>query len=321
MKTQLNKRILILILCSSLPVLCMISLATVLNEPEIIFPETVALSIGAILAPKQPWKVRPLQMILLMAIYSTLGLCLVKYIPSDHTFGTYGRIIIALFLCEVGLIISKSTFYPLISSSILPILMHTESWIYPLSAIGMTIFIVLVQKILSNTSYAQATPINKELSTSQPGILWLIRFLRIAIIAILPLLLHWNFCIAPPLIVAFMEITSKDSPLLSKRKQLLCLTFSCCFLGSFSRVIIQVVLHQSIILATMITIFLVFVIMHKLHLYFPPAGALSLLCYIIPESALGWYPVQVAFGFLVLIVTAIMIQKVPSSDKENLIYD
>ena len=126
----------------------MVGVSQWLNEPEIIFPEITALTIGSWLAPKQVWKTSPIKLILLILIYAILGVLMVRYIDIFLEL----KIIVAFTICSVGLLISKTTFAPLISACILPILMGTESWIYPIAATFMTIIIVLFKnfyKIMS----------------------------------------------------------------------------------------------------------------------------------------------------------------------------
>ena len=128
----------------------MVGVSQWLNEPEIIFPEITALTIGSWLAPKQVWKTSPIKLILLILIYAILGVLMVRYIDLFLEL----KIIVAFTICSVGLLISKTTFAPLISACILPILMGTESWIYPIAATFMTIIIVIVQKFLQDYEYS-----------------------------------------------------------------------------------------------------------------------------------------------------------------------
>lgn len=122
----------------------MVGCSLLLNEPEIIFPEITALTIGAWLAPKQVWKTSSLKLVVLIMIYAIIGVCLVRYLHMSLTF----KVMLAFLLCNLGLIISHTTFAPLISACILPILMHTESWIYPISATIMAFMIVVIQNFL-----------------------------------------------------------------------------------------------------------------------------------------------------------------------------
>ena len=57
----------------------MIGVSELLGEKEIIFPEITALTVGAIAAPKQSWRVSRVRMMLLIAVCSVLGILIVRY--------------------------------------------------------------------------------------------------------------------------------------------------------------------------------------------------------------------------------------------------
>ena len=122
----------------------MILMSEVFHEKEFIFPEITALTIGAWLAPKQVWKTNKIKLVFLIAAYASLGIILVKYVDID----IYFKILIGFVVCVTGLFLSKTTFAPLISATILPIIINSESWLYPLFATAMSILIVIGQQYL-----------------------------------------------------------------------------------------------------------------------------------------------------------------------------
>ena len=79
----------------------MVGVSQWLNEPEIIFPEITALTIGSWLAPKQVWKTSPIKLILLILIYAILGVLMVRYIDIFLEL----KIIVAFTICSVVLLI------------------------------------------------------------------------------------------------------------------------------------------------------------------------------------------------------------------------
>lgn len=101
----------------------MILMSEVFHEKEFIFPEITALTIGAWLAPKQVWKTNKIKLVFLIATYASLGIILVKYVDID----IYFKILIGFVVCVTGLFLSKTTFAPLISATILPIIINSES--------------------------------------------------------------------------------------------------------------------------------------------------------------------------------------------------
>ena len=125
-------------------VAAMVGVAELLGEKEIIFPEITALAIGAWIAPQQVWRTNRLRIVLMIAIFAVLGVCLVRYLPLT----LYLQVIIAFAIVSVGFLLSGTTFAPVISAMVLPVLLGTTSWVYPLAATAMALIIVLGQWFL-----------------------------------------------------------------------------------------------------------------------------------------------------------------------------
>ncbi len=276
----------------------MIGISVLLNEPEIIFPEITALTVGAWVAVKQPWKVHPVMLCSLISISAILGIVLVRadFIPMIL------KIAIGFIFCGVSLMVCDSTFVPMISACILPILMGTTSVIYPLSVAVMSIIIVLVQiPIQSNQAYKRSATINY----GEQLLLWVKRFIIVLAISALPVYFKEYFFIAPPLIVAFVEITNVDSPARKRPLSLLFLIALSSISGAYLRLIITEHFGLSLVISAVLATAIVLLAMKKLQLYFPPAGAISTLPMIISSQKLIIYPVEVIIGFSIMIILAI----------------
>lgn len=122
----------------------MVFSAEYLNQLEIIFPEILALLSGAWIAENQPWKVNKVQLFLLMSISSFVGVILVKYLSLHILI----KISIAFTFSYIMLRLTKTTIIPLISACILPILLNTSTWVYPISVTIMCALIVIFQYIM-----------------------------------------------------------------------------------------------------------------------------------------------------------------------------
>ena len=59
-------------------IFCMFLVAQVLDDKEVIFPEILALALGAWVSEKQPWKVDRVRMFVLMSISSLVGILVVR---------------------------------------------------------------------------------------------------------------------------------------------------------------------------------------------------------------------------------------------------
>ena len=136
----------------------MVFCAEYLNQLEIIFPEILALLSGAWIAENQPWKVNKVQLFLLMSISSFVGVILVKYL-SIHILV---KISIAFTFSYIMLRLTKTTIIPLISACILPILLNTSTWVYPISVTIMCALIVIFQYIMEVRGIRNAEKYVKE---------------------------------------------------------------------------------------------------------------------------------------------------------------
>lgn len=116
--------------------------AEILDEGEIVFPEITALAIGYMVTQKQGWKVNDSRMIALIAICAVAGVLTVRYIKV----GLYLEILIAFVFAQILFMFSGTTFAPMISAIVLPVMMQTESFIYPIAAFLLTIAVVLFRR-------------------------------------------------------------------------------------------------------------------------------------------------------------------------------
>ena len=191
----------------------MVGAAALLGEKEIIFPEITALTVGAIAAPKQSWRVSRVRMVLLILICSVAGILIVRYSPLPKAL----NLAAAYVVCQVLYLISGTSFAPMISAAALPVLMGTETIIYPISAVTMTLLTVLSQYILErsgNYSGEKFTPVPRPDSFG-----WISAAVRTIFAAVLAIpLIHFGFglCVAPPLLVAFTEFSNPESKARSK---------------------------------------------------------------------------------------------------------
>ncbi|WP_050638417.1 hypothetical protein [Candidatus Stoquefichus sp. SB1] len=287
-----------------LMVCLMVGCSLLLNEPEIIFPEITALTIGAWLAPKQVWKTSSLKLVILIMIYAIIGVCLVRYLHMSLTF----KVMLAFLLCNLGLIISHTTFAPLISACILPILMHTESWIYPISATIMAFMIVVIQNFLQKKG--DCHPYHYEpvqFDYRHEFTLFIKRFIIISILGFLAIRLNNRLLIAPPLIVAFFELSGNHKKLRSHSLKLYTFTVFMAFIGAYLRYYLTVQNHFSIIWVVMLSTFILLCCIYYFEIFFPPVGAITILPMIIQPDLLLVYPILIASGFALLIIAAFLI--------------
>ena len=127
-------------------ILAMVSIAEITGEREIIFPEIAALVVGAWILEKQPWKVSKLGLVCLMTLCSIVGVLIVRYVNLGLTI----EVLIGLVFTGLILKLSKTTLVPIISACILPIVLRTETWVYPISVFILTILIVSIKYFIED---------------------------------------------------------------------------------------------------------------------------------------------------------------------------
>lgn len=108
-----------------------------------------ALIIGLLIIDKRVWNVKRWQIILLMTLGAAVGICIVRYSPLPYVV----NLCAAFAFAGASLLISRATLIPLISACVLPVLLHTESIVYPIAVFSMSVSVVLVQIILENAEY------------------------------------------------------------------------------------------------------------------------------------------------------------------------
>lgn len=284
----------------------MVGAAELLGEKEIIFPEITALTVGAIAAPKQSWRVSRGRMVLLIAVCSVLGILIVRFSPFPKAANLAG----AYLLCQALYLFSGTSFAPMISAASLPVLMDTETIIYPISAVAMTALTVLAQYILEKRGlYAhedfQPLPRPDRFSLISAAV-------RTVLTAALAFpLIHFglNFCIAPPLLVAFTEFSNPASGSRKKPVKTVLIIAACALSGALFRWSICAQLGLPLTLAAVLAVLAALAVMKLAGQYIPPAGALAVLPMIIPQQALLIYPLEILAGAAVFMLAALCFRK------------
>lgn len=298
-------------------VIMMAICADITKEKEIIFPEITALAIGAWLAPKQVWKVNRITMCALITFNAYIGVFISEYI----TLPLYFKVIIGLIATSTSIYISRSTFFPAISACMLPIFIGTKGCIYPFAAIIMTIIICIVQYILEKKEQRK---INFQQNIApfckQELVLWCLRLIFIILIAIIPIWLGQYFFIAPPLLVAFVEFTQPESKAMTSFKRIFLLISVCAFSGMICRMVFNIWLRMPLSISTCFSVIVLLVMLYITKVYFPPAGAISVLPMLINGQFLIFYPFEIIIGFIILFLGAFGINiliKHKNSDRKH----
>lgn len=283
----------------------MVGVSELVGEKEIIFPEITALTVGAIAAPKHSWRVSRVRMVLLIAVCSVIGVFIVRFSPFPKAVGLSA----AFALCQVIYLLSRTSFAPLISAAALPVLMGTETIIYPISAVTMTCLTCLAQYILERAGVCgreDFVPLPKP-----DKFMWVSAVIRVGMVSLMHPLIHFGvqFCIAPPLLVAFTEFSNPQSKARSKPVKTVLVISGCALSGAVLRLLLCSIAGLPLTLASAMSVIAGLIIMKLTGSYIPPAGALGVLPMIIPEESLLVYPAEIAAGAIVFMLAALCFRR------------
>ena len=265
--------------------------AEILGEGEIIFPEITALAIGYMVTQKQGWKVNDSRMIALIAICAVAGVLTVRYIKV----GLYLEILIAFVFAQILFMLSGTTFAPMISAIVLPVMMQTESFIYPIAAFLLTIAVVLFRRFLLKVKIRDKEDFQSvNLHAKSDVIDTAVRTICVAVVGF--------FAISPPLLVAFTEFSRPKNKARNKPVKTVLLITVCAFVGTVSRYVLNMTLGLPLTVAALTATTIMLVIVYCTKMYIPPAGALTILSMIIPSENVLLYPLQILVGTAVIML-------------------
>lgn len=276
----------------------MVFISQYFNNPEIIFPEIAAIAVGSLVSPKLSWNVNKWRMFLCIVICAVGGVLIVRFIPAP----IWIQMVIGYSLAQLFFIFSKTTFAPMISAMVLPIMLQTSTVVYIFSAIGFTALIIVIRYILEKFGIVSKENYIKLLSPKSVDYTKVIvRSIIVLPITFCMLQFDWKFAVAPPLLVAFTEFSNsnKTSKFLFKAAALIT---SASFLGTMCRYVLTVKLEIPLFISAVMGMILVILLMNIVKLYIPPAGAVTILAMLIPEKYLLIYPLEILLGITLLAI-------------------
>lgn len=278
---------------------CMTVSAEILNEKEIIFPEITALAIGFLITEKSSWKVNGKRMLGLITVCAVLGVLIVKYV----TIGIYPQVVLAFTVSQIIFLFSKTTLAPLISAIVLPVMLQTTSFIYPISAFFLTLAVILFRKLLiklkirNNEEY---TPV--KLNSKNDITDALIRIICVAVIGYIAISLNFKYIIAPPLLVAFTEFSRPKNKARTKPVKTVLVFTGCAFIGAAARDLLNIKFELPLTVAAVTATAIMLIILNYSKMFIPPVGAITILSMIIPKESVLLYPLQIFIGILIIVL-------------------
>ena len=282
-------------------VMAMYAIAGYAGLKEIVFPEIAALALGAWVMECPPWSGSLVDLWLSPTLAALSGVLIVRYFPYEPL----PMIVAAFFLIVLLLKLLRSGVLPSISAAILAIIIRCDSFTYPLAVGVMTGMIALGRHGRDRINPPEARshyfsggrPLMITASGGREEVThWAGLLAGVAAVTTLAVLSGQIFMVAPPLIVAFVELTKPGGTPRDRVVKILALLILAAFSGVFWFGLLCTWLHwplwamAGVAAATVLGAYLV------LGLPFPPALPIALLPTIIPARHLWSYPWQVLCG-------------------------
>ncbi|MEN0056490.1 MAG: hypothetical protein AAGC65_22620 [Mucilaginibacter sp.] len=289
----MTKRKLIRYILSLIIIGLMVGVSEWLEQPEILFPEISALVLGLWVVDKQIWTISKPMFVLLLTVSAVFGVLLVRYSP----FPALVNVAISFTFTSFCLIISRTTLVPITSAALLPLLLGTDSFIYPLSVFIMSVLVVLGQWLLVKKKPQQVIIYRKERGHHEhrPGH-WIKLLFYLLIIGALPLYTGNPYFIVPPLITMFIEFSTSSAGFRNRPLQVYLLIIISAILGAMFQYYLHIKLGVSLLITVLLLFVCLFFVFEVVGKIFVPACAIALVPMIIPVSRVLSYPLQVAIG-------------------------
>ncbi|MEZ4599550.1 MAG: HPP family protein [Syntrophotaleaceae bacterium] len=282
-------------------IMFLFAMVDIFGEKEILFPEIAALALGFWIFEKPPWQAGWLAVWASPTLAALTGVLLLRYVFVP----TFSLVAIAFILVVLQLKVLRSEVFPSISAAILAIMTHTTSWLYPLS-VGILMGIIVLGKIVLERF--RGKPVSAEIPADRielckkenhlisQFIYWSKILAGVLIITASALGSNFLFMIAPPLIVAFVELSRPDQPLRRTPAKAVLLLFLAAFTGVLWFYLVTDVLHGPLWFFSGLALGTVFVMFHLFHASFPPVAAIALLPVLVPDIHFWKYPLHVLAG-------------------------
>ena len=282
------------------------------GQEAVLFPEILALLTGMWVTPRMPWKVRRWEIPVMMTVCAVWGIVISRYLPAP----TAVKMGIAFLGAAAALLLTRSTLLPILSACILPILIGEQSWLYPIAVAVMTVLLALGQAFLEHVGLRTAQkPLRWSWNAHEEIVRWSILILVTTGIAAVAIALGFPCVVAPPLIVLLSELSFPDSPVAKKGLNVALVTILCACIGAACRWGLQMQLGLPLWLAACAAAAGALMVFSALRLPFPPAGALSILPMLLPSTLIPTYPLQVAVGSALLLLTAKLVRSILTLQK------
>lgn len=267
--------------------------AELTGQKEVVFPEAGALCVGLWLMPKAVWNVRSWQVPVLLTAAALIGLGINVLISVcfEVRFALAFVMVIAL-LCLV-----RCNMYPVVSAAMLPVLINTTSWVYPMSVLAISSILAIVRKWI---------PQMERVEYQCHGWLHWIG-LTVALCFLLALeavLTHLtlnstpstlNYALVPPLVVTMIEFANRKSGFRQRPWTIWGLILAAAVIGTSTEWLLHRFLGLPMAIGALLSAVLMLLIFRR-YKPFAPAMAISMAPMLLPDAVLPYFPLLAAVG-------------------------
>ena len=302
----------------------MVGISELTGEKEIIFPEIAALAIGYMISPRRLWAVSPKRMLLYLSGCAVAGLLIVRCLSLP----VWIELSIAFVIAQVLYTFGGTSLAPFVSAICLPVLLQTETIVYPIAAFVLSLSVIIGRAICIKTGLRKQEPFIPVSAPDSPQqyLFILLRIIAAVIAIFIALRLNARLAVAPPLLVAFTEFSrvrkwekNPDNEIRSVKhpiKTVAILTTTAA-IGAYIRFGITICLHLPLTLSALVAVTIMLFLIHKTRIFMPPAGALTLLAVLIPEENVLVFPLYILAGSAYFVAVAVMIDKIQRAAIQN----
>jgi len=300
---KMNKLKLIRYVFGLLMIALMVGVSEWLGEKEIIFPEVAALILGLWIIDKKVWTISRPMVVVLMTASALFGVLLVRYSPLP----ILANLSISFAFTSLCLWGTHTTLIPIISASMLPVLLDTHAWIYPLSVCSMSLLLVGVQWLFEKKGLRKVILFEANNSANRHGLgHWIKLLVGFLCIAVIPVYTGKMYFIVPPLVVTFVEFSSSSAGFRNRPVQIFFVLVISAILGTFFQYTLHIVLGFSEVSTVLLLFICHFLFIETVGKPFAPACAIAIIPLIIPQQEVLLYPLQVAGGAMIFLFIALV---------------
>lgn len=296
---DLRKRWLPLAL-AGLAVAVMVGVAELLGSSEILFPGTAALLCGCWIIPTQAWNVTRPRMIVLMCTGAIVGLTLNLFVPAP----LWTRALMAYAFCALAMNVAGADMTPMVSAAVLPVLLGTESWVYPVAVTTIVCLICATQVFLERMGLRKPIDFTSRRARTRGDVgMWLMRIIAFAAVGAPLYLMGQPLFAVPPLIVAYTSLTRPDHTLRMRPFRTWAVLAMAALIGGCARG--AVMLGLPIVPVVALAYCALVAGWHLCHDWLPPAGAVVLLALLVPSASPLAYVIEVSVGAALWVAIAL----------------